>query len=390
MSRNGHIVVDVDAHYLEPLDDLAEYMDEPWKTQVSSAGAQNFVPGGLGDRSVAGRIQRHDVPYNVPKAGNETGAMTAEDIPPTQRRLGVDASIMVSNGVLRMADSTMRDATVAFYNAYIDYMLDHVASPQHGIYTMPMLPWQDPDEGARLIHRVGENPAVVGLCLATSGANPPLGDERYNVLYAAAEEYGLPIVFHGTPGLPFLSGAFYADGLQRLIEGHSLGFLVSNVIQMTSLLVNGVPEKFPSLNFVFQECGVFWIPMVMYRLDEYFLKRRSEAPLLKTRPSDYVKERFYFGTQPLESPKNPKHLQAVLEMVGCDRFLFATDYPHFDYDDPDAILKLGFLSKEEKGSILAANAMRVFNLRRGGIQEWERILLQESGTFERERVKSSK
>lgn len=390
MTRAGHVVVDVDAHYLEPLTDLAEYMEEPWKTQVRSAGAQNFVPGGLGDRSVAGRIKRSDVPYNVAKSGNETGAMTPDQISPVQERLGIDASVMVSNGVLRMADSTMRDATVAFYNAYIDYMLDKVVDPQRGIYTMPMLPWQNPEEGAKLIRRVGNHPAIVGVCLATSGANPPLGDERYNSMYAAAQEHDLPVVFHGTPGLPFLSGAFYADGLQRLIEGHSLGFLVSNVIQMTSLLVNGVPEKFPQLKFVFQECGVFWIPMVMYRLDEYFLKRRSEAPLLKRRPSEYVRERFYFGTQPMESPKNLGHLQSVFEMVGIDRFLFASDYPHFDYDDPEAILRLGFLSKEEKSKVLSGNAMQVFDFRRGGVQEWERSLLQGSEKSPTESAASSR
>jgi predicted TIM-barrel fold metal-dependent hydrolase len=371
VSRAGHTVVDVDAHYLEPLTDLAEYMDEPWKSQVQSAGAQRFVPSGLGDRSVAGRIRRDDVPYNVPSAGNSTGTMTPDQMGAVQRRLGIDASIIVSNGVLRLADSTLRSGAVAFYNAYIDYMLERVADADAGLYTMPMLPWQDPEAAAAIVDRVGDHPAVVGACFATSGANPPLGDERYHGVYAAAERHDLPVVYHGTPGLPFLAGAFYADGLQKLIEGHSLGFAVSNQIQMTSVLLNGIPEQFPKLRFVFQESGVFWAPALMYRLDEYFLKRRSEAPLLKALPSEYVRDRFYFGTQPIESPKNPRHLRAVMEMIGIDHFLYASDYPHFDYDDPMAILKLGVLSADEKAAILGGNAIEVFNLRAGGPRAWQ-------------------
>jgi predicted TIM-barrel fold metal-dependent hydrolase len=159
-----------------------------------------------------------------------------------------------------------------------------------------------------------------------------------------------------------------------LIESHSLGFGVSNQIQLTSVILQGIPERFPDLKFVFQESGLFWVPMMQYRLDEYFLKRRSEAPLLQALPSEYIRDRFYFGTQPIEAPKDQRHLEMVFDAAnGTEHFIFCSDYPHFDYDHPSAITRLRFLSPEQRSQVFAGNALNVFKLRKAGVQPWENI-----------------
>lgn len=384
MSRNGFTVVDVDAHYLESLSEMAEYMEEPWRTRVKGADMGRLLPVSLGDRLVGGRIRRDDVPYGKGAANPDDAtykSMTSSQIPEVMHRIGIDASIMVANKLSLMGHLSVRDLAVACCSSYIDYMLDKVVDPAQGVYTMAIVPWQDPEAGAEIVERVASHPAVVAVCFMSSGANPPLGDTRYDPIYAAAQAHDLPIVYHSDPALTLVEGASYADGLQRLIEAHSLGFLISNQIQLTSVLMQGLPERFPNLRFVFQESGVFWVPGMMYRLDEYYLKRREEAPLLHGLPSEYVLDRFYFGTQPIEAPKNPRHLEAIFEMVnGAEHFMFASDYPHFDYDDPVAITGLPFLSKEAKAQVLAGNALRIFNLRKGGIQPWEHTLSPELAT----------
>jgi uncharacterized protein len=183
-------------------------------------------------------------------------------------------------------------------------------------------------------------------------------------------------MFHSAPGLNLVEGADYAS-FHRLIESHSLGFSISNMIQLTSVILQGVPERFPGVRFVFAESGLFWVPMMEYRLDEYFLKRRSEAPLLRRLPSEYIRDCCYFATQPIEAPKDQRHLEMVFDAAnGAEHFLFASDYPHFDYDDPSAILRLGFLDRDAKAAVLADNAMRVFDFRKGGVQPWESAPLE--------------
>src|SRR6476660_8840420 len=97
--------------------------------------------------------------------------------------------------------------------------------------------------------------------------------------------------------------------------------------QLTSLVLEGVPERFPNLKIVFIEGGFGWIPSATWRMDRHFEAFRSEVPHLKRKPSEYVKEHFWFTTQPIDEPDEGKHLRALIEWVGVDRLLFSSDYP---------------------------------------------------------------
>lgn len=351
-------VIDADAHYLEALPAIADYVDEPWRSRLTSEGETegdapaNIFPASTGDRAVYGRIQRPDLswPDNT----------TAEDVTTMMDHLGVDATVLLSQVMLTFARIGAADERpIVLANGYTDYMLEEVVDPDAGIYTMIPVPYDDPEASVELIRRAGDEPGIVGACMVSAGAEPPLGHRRYDVIYEACEELGLPVVFHaGGAGLD----EFHIKGYEKFIETHVLGFLQANQAQLTSLVVQGVPEKFPDLDIVFQESGIFWVPLMMHRLDAEYMKRQSEAPLLTKRPSKYIKE-FYFGIQPMELPEDEGYLEHVIEMIGGpDRLMYASDYPHWDYDLPDVIRDRAFLSEAEKRRILAGTATEVFGL----------------------------
>jgi predicted TIM-barrel fold metal-dependent hydrolase len=379
----GHLVVDCDAHYLEPVAELAEYMDEPWRSRIANAGPGRWILAGVGDLNLEGRIRRDDADYSAQTLdydGLGQGVEKAALLRDVMTRIGIDAAILLPNRMTHLGRVSKRDFPVQLSKGFARYMVDRVCDPAQGLYTMVIACWQDPRASAELIHEVAGHPAIVGVAMMTGGANPPLGAPVYDPIYQAAQDHGLPIVMHSTPGLNLVEGADYAS-FQSLIESHSLGFLVSNQIQLTSMLLEGIPERFPKLNFVFEESGLFWVPMMQFRLDEYFLKRRSEAPLLQRLPSEYIRERFYFGTQPIEAPPDPRYFEAVFEAAnGFDHFVYCSDYPHFDYDDPISITKLAFLSDEQKAKVLGLNALDVFDFRKAGVQPWENIASQPSTT----------
>lgn len=376
MAYKGHLVVDADAHYLEPVYELAGYMDEPWASRVRNAGPSRWILSGLGDLNLEGRVRRDDEDYTLQRLDYEglgKGVEKAELLRSVMTRIGIDAAILLPNRMTHIGRYAIRDFPVELAKGFVRYLLDQVVDPAQGLYAMAIACWQDPEASAQLVHEVAGHPAIVGVGLMTAGANPPLGDPRYDPIYQAANEYDLPVVMHSTPGLNLVEGADYAS-FQRLIESHSLGFSISNQIQLTSLVLSGVNERFPRLRFVFEESGLFWVPMMQYRLDEYFLKRRSEAPLLKRLPSEYIREHYYFGTQPIEAPKDQRHFQSVFDAAnGREHFLYCSDYPHFDYDHPISITRLGFLDEQDKANILGLNAMRVFDFRKAGSQPWETI-----------------
>lgn len=354
-------IVDADAHYYEPSEEIAKYFDEPWRQRVldswkdADSMMSNLFPSSTGDQENYGRIQRNEL-----ETESGRGLSSPEDIPLAMDHVGVDKSIILSHRMLSFARIEGEDARqVVLANGYVDYMLDNVVNPEEGIYTMIPVPYQDPQAAAELIDRVKDETGIVGVVFVTPGVEPPLGHRRYDVIYQAAENAGLPVVFHG-------GGAsldyFYINGYEKFIETHTLGFMLNNAAQLTSIVIQGVPEKFPDLDIVFQESGIFWVSTMMNRLDAEYMKRQSEAPLLERRPSKYMQE-FYYGTQPMEQPANPDHLKYTFEMIGGpDRLMYSSDYPHWDYDPPSVISKQSFLSTSDKKQVLSGNAEEVFGI----------------------------
>ena len=131
--------------------------------------------------------------------------------------------------------------------------------------------------------------------------------------------------------------------------------------QLTSLVIEGVPERFPKLKFVFIEGGFGWVPAITWRMDKHWQRFRDEVPHVKRPPSEYVREHFWFTTQPIEEPDNARHLRAVIEWIGIDRLLFSSDYPHWDYDDARFAFKTP-LTDAERVKIFNTNARAVYKL----------------------------
>jgi predicted TIM-barrel fold metal-dependent hydrolase len=89
--------------------------------------------------------------------------------------------------------------------------------------------------------------------------------------------------------------------------------------------------------------------------------RVSEAPLLRRLPSDYIGE-MYYTMQPMEAT-NLKLLEGTFEAIRADtQLLYASDWPHWDFDVPAKVFDLPFLDERAKRNILGLNASRVFNL----------------------------
>jgi uncharacterized protein len=133
-------------------------------------------------------------------------------------------------------------------------------------------------------------------------------------------------------------------------------------VHMTNWILNGIPERFPKLKSVWVESGLAWVPFLMQRLDDQFLMRQSEAPMLKRPPSEYMRENCFYTTQPLEVT-HPKALATTLEMINAEtQLMFASDWPHFDFDLPQMICELSCLSEQAKRNIMGINAARIFNL----------------------------
>src|ERR1044072_123134 len=139
---------------------------------------------------------------------------------------------------------------------------------------------------------------------------------------------------------------------------HALSFVHFNMIHMTNWVLNGLPERFPKLKVIWIESGLAWVPFVMQRLDSEYMMRTPECPRLKPNQSEYIQD-MYFTSQPLER-SNMKLTQATFEAMRADsQLLYASDWPHWDFDAPSSITKLPFLDEQAKRNILGLSAARL-------------------------------
>jgi len=216
---------------------------------------------------------------------------------------------------------------------------------------------QDPPGAAAEIRRLGGHPDLVQV-LVSSGAQRPYGDPFYHPIWDAAAEVGLPIAAHlgGQGGLnvsPTGCGppTFFWETHALLCE--------TGMGHVASLIAHGVFERWPTLRFALIECGVAWLPGILWRLDADYKALRKETPWLKRLPSEYARDHIRLSTQPLEEPPRVEHLWSILEAIDGERTLiFASDYPHWDFDDPTRL----HIPPAWRERVMAENARELYGL----------------------------
>ena len=184
----------------------------------------------------------------------------------------------------------------------------------------------------------------------------PLGRRRYWPIYEAAVRHHLPVGLH-TSGFnghaPSATGwpSFYVE------EQHLVA--LSQQALAISLVCEGVFARLPDLKVVMVESGFAWVPSVAWRLDREWARHRSEVPHLTEPPSTYLRRNMWFTSQPADEPDNAEDLRQIIDWLGWDRLLFATDYPHWDMDNPDLAIRCR-LSEAERRMIYRDNARAVY------------------------------
>jgi hypothetical protein len=248
------------------------------------------------------------------------------------------------------------DIEAAVGTAYNRWLVEQILPEDDRIKALLYLPFNEPDACVKVVERFADSPGVIGFTV-TSSRFRAVHHDSYMRLYSAIQATGKPLSFH--------SGFHWGDQsmqqCNRFISMHALSFVHFNLVHMTNWIINGLPERFPKLKVAWIESGLAWVPYLMQRLDHEYMMRSSEAPLLRRRPSEYMRD-MYFTSQPLER-SNLKLTEATFEAINAEtQLLFASDWPHWDFDLPGSITNLPFLSAQAKRNILGLNAAKLFNL----------------------------
>jgi uncharacterized protein len=354
-------ICDVDGHHYESgsYAKICEYIEDP--VMRDQAKYQGMGGGGIassrgGYQELMGRVTRYPG-----RRKEKTPSGLLRDIALTKRWLdaiGIDVVCLFPTPMLSLGLTPRKEVEVALARAYNRWLCEEVLAQEPRIRSSLYLPLNDPEATYQVVKEFGGKKGVIGFTIVAPHYKA-VYDNAYIKTYSLIEEMGLPLVFHGA----FAWGEDQSIGLcNRFLAVHALGFSWFNILHCTNWLVNGMPERFPKLKVAWVESGLAWIPFLMQRLDNEWMMRSSEVPLLKRRPSDYMREMFY-STQPMEMVHNREALELTFKMINAEtQLMYASDYPHWDMDLPSTIYDLPFLGEQAKCNILGGNAKRFFNL----------------------------
>lgn len=336
-------IIDVDIHERASYKELVPYLEDPWARYITEADW----------------VQEKHLPYPVPGAD---GLDRADAKTPDGRPAGNDLSFMqeqlldeighefgILTGAFDPSPSSMHgwyEMAVALASAYNDWQIDNWLEHDGRLYGSVHIAAQRPQEAVREIERVGDHPKMVQVMLPID--KTPWGDPYYHPIFEAAERHNLMIAMHHNE-----PPSYYGNYPPYFVEWHAV-MPNTHMVQVSSMIFNGVFEKYPNLKLMMVEAGFTYAPAFMRKMDQQYKYLRHEVPWIKRLPSEIVRNHVKFSTQPIDELSTEEFHQFV-ELMGSDELIcFSTDYPHWDYDSPfNALPSLG---KDLESKIFAENA----------------------------------
>jgi predicted TIM-barrel fold metal-dependent hydrolase len=192
----------------------------------------------------------------------------------------------------------------------------------------------------------------------------PLYDPIYEPLWSACADLGVKVNSHGGTGLPNYGKYAVAD----LLYITEVSFYSQR--PFVQLLLSGVFERHPRLQFVMTEMGCAWLPPLLERFDQLITKinttgatgelRYTDEHKLPQLASDYFRQNCWVGV----SQPGPDDVRAR-DVIGVDKFMWGSDYPHDEGTWPFTREHLRQLFHDtdptELQQLLAGNAARLYD-----------------------------
>jgi uncharacterized protein len=349
------LIVDVDAHHTESnlLAEMTPYIEDPVIRYWAKNGT-NLVHSVAGMENVGGRIWPSTQGRSDRNRADVRGILQLRS---NKEAMGIDQQIYFPTLMRTLGVLPDGDIEAALSWAYSRWITEKIIPQDPLLKSMLYLPLSNPEACVRAIEEFGDRPGVVGF-MVTTPRYSAINHDKLMQVYTALEERGLPLAFHAA-NHPLER---IWEGMNKFISSHSLGFVLYSWVHLMNLVVNGIPERFPKLKFLFIESGLAWIPFLMQRLDNEYGMRTSECPLLQKKPSEYMRENISYASQPLET-SNLRALEMTMKMIHAEtQLMYSSGYPSWDWNPPSAIYDLPFLSEPAKRRILGQNAAEFFNL----------------------------
>ena len=298
--------IDADGHVMEHPGEIKEFLEPPydrlpWTVYSLFPSVDGFVRG--------------------------FSRLTEDDDPDAERwlefldRCGIETSYLYPSVGLTVGLIQDRDYAAVISRAYNRWIHSKFMQASERLRAVALIPVQNLPEAVTELRAAVTELGMPGAMLpSVTASGKHYGHRDYDPLYEEAQRLGCCLAIHGA-----VSQHIGIDNSDNLFKTITLEHPVSQLIQFTDMMTEGVFERFPDLRFAFLEAGAGWVPYMMDRMDENYERRGKRwCPMLTKRPSEYVRSGNIYVSCEVEE----KTLPTALQLVGEDRIFFASDYPH--------------------------------------------------------------
>lgn len=377
-SRGDFGAFDADNHYYEALDAFTRYVPSSWhkrclqwaevdgRTRLLVGGRVNtFIPNPTFD-PIAKPGSLLDFFKGRGEKGMDLVALFGdlEPIRPEYRERDARLAVMDTQGIdacwmfptlavgMEQALKHDPDAIMVAFTGFNKWLEDDWGfAYSERIFAAPYLSLVDLDAAIVELERVLARGARF-ICMRPAPVETPSGCtspfvEQFDPFWARVGEAGITVAWHGgdsgaarmvqvwEPQANYK--AFLATPLQRVILGNR-----AITDTMAAAVCHKVFDRHPRLRFASIENGASWVRGLVKKLD----KAAAQSPgWFRERPSETFRRHVWV------SPFWEDNAQASAEVLGVDRCLFGSDWPHTEgLPDPRAY--------EQEIAPLGADAVR--------------------------------
>jgi uncharacterized protein len=373
-------VIDADGHILEPPDLWARYLENKYKDRAirmekDRDGVEYFVIDGRPSanlRGVGPAVAGIGQPYQEIAT---SGTFSYFDGPPgaydPSARLrvldehGLDAAVIFpSLGLTWEVEVKDAELAAAYARAYNNWVIDFCSTNPRRLIPVAHISLLDINEGVKEVQRAVKLGVKGAFMRAAPPSQIPYWDRAYDPFWAALQDVGIPIGFHVALNEYFLGHQWKmtesVTAVQSPLHGYRFSVVMFDVQAAFAALCQGaVFDRFPQLKVLLLETGGGWIAHFLERLDAKH-KLLSWKTGLKHSPSEYFRRQCWISFDPDETT-----IPAMVQHCGADKFIWASDFPHFDAS-PVAVEEtkeaISSLPEKDQRLILGENVARIYDL----------------------------
>lgn len=387
--KNNQRVYDADTHIHPSVESLIPYFDESFKARLPEL-EQYMVPA-RGDQSTTPREDpsRHHYavslkpyrrvlgqaePEEAPKGGPQRlhwGQFGGDKLPAVgviddavEARIadmdeeGTDVHMMVPDvgiGVSLLGDPDLEMGLIRAYHRFAD---DLCSKYPGRLKALMAVSGTAVESSVAEVKRWGGASWAVGT-LPFAGMERPMDHPDMEPIWAAIADKDLAVTHHSMTWVPP-----YFPGYRDVDDNRFLARLCSHpwgaMKAVASFMGSGVMDRYPNLRFGVLESGVGWLPFWVRRMDDQ-VEYVGHTADLQHKISEYISGGRFFAS--IEMVEDEDIIKMVMDFLGDDVLMYASDYPHAECkfpDSPSRVLGWDSISPDRMKKLMWDNAVRFF------------------------------